>query len=99
MFVDNTKNGLDVSIKNAVRKLGNNGGNIKIVIAYINSANKVEISYKEVHCYMDDNSYLLLSSKLGNTYLVKQCFPNIKPISTRVWFDETSISSNRKVIG
>ena len=48
---------------------------------------------------MDDNSYLLLSSKLGNKYLVKQCFPNIKPISTRVWFDETSISSNRKVIG
>lgn len=99
MFVDNTRNGLDVSIKNAVYKLGNNGGNIKLAIAYINSVNKVEISYKELHCYMDDNTYLLLSSKLGIKYLVKQCFPNIKIISSKIWFDEASISSNRKVIG
>lgn len=99
MFVDNARNGLDVCIKNAVHKLGINGGNIKLVIAYINSANKIEISYKELHCYMDDNTYLLLSSKLGIKYLVKQCFPGVKIISSKIWFDEASISSNRKVIG
>lgn len=99
MFVDNTKDGLDISIKNAVYRLGNNGGNIKLVMAYINSANKVEVSYKELHCYMDDNVYLLLSSKLGIKYLVAKFFPDIKPLSTRAWFDQTSIFSNRKVIG